>query len=190
MMKNKYQKTSHHRSKYLAVSLFIIIITVFGALIAFKYLQPTNTPAVQPASSTKTVIKKATKKTKKSTKPVSTNDPEEDPFGKKPVQNEGTDPNQSSTYTGVVNYAGVVDQKLMIRVTINQFIQETGTCTLTLRSQDKTYQVSAPTINNSSYATCRGFDIPISELSTGHWDINIKVTTSNKSGLINGKVDI
>lgn len=188
-MKNKYQKTSHHRSKYLAVSFFVIIIAVFGAMIAFKYLQPSNTPA-QSAPTAPQAIKKSPKTTEKVIKPESSNDPDEDPFGKKPVQNDGANPNKSDHYTGVVNYANVANGKLLVRVTINQFIQGAGTCALTLSSGGRTYQATVPTANSASYATCQGFDIPVSELGSGHWEISIKVTANNKSGVITGKADI
>ncbi len=110
--------------------------------------------------------------------------------GKTPVQNEGKDPNKLENITGFVTNKSVnADQKtLTIRVTIDQFISQAGTCTLSLThaTSGKVVTKTAPTFDNPSSSTCQGFDVPLSELSSGNWRINIKVKSQDKLGEISG----
>lgn len=106
-----------------------------------------------------------------------------------PTQYEGTNPNTSASITGSINYKAVVDSALTLRITIDQALSG-GTCTLTLSSNGKTVTKTAPVAANPSSATCEGFSVPISELGNGQWDININVTSGDRSGTLKGTVTI
>lgn len=113
---------------------------------------------------------------------------EKNPDHKTPIQNEGEDPNQLSEITGYVSNKTVNSQSqiLTIRVTINQFLSEAGTCSLILNNGNETFNDSASTANNPSSSTCQGFDIPLNKLSSGKWSIKIKVKAGDKAGEIDG----
>lgn len=98
---------------------------------------------------------------------------------------------ESPSLDGVINFKSVADDMLTIRATINQSISA-GTCSLTLtRNTDKKQVLkSAEIVQNPSSATCKGFDVPVSELGSGKWDIVIEVTSGNKTGKINGEITI
>lgn len=108
---------------------------------------------------------------------------------KTPVQYEGDDPNTSDTLTGVISYKSVVGSNLVIRTTINQLISS-GTCNLTLSSGQKTVTRTANIMQNPSSSSCEGFDIPTSELGSGTWNINIKVTGDGKTGTLTDSVSL
>lgn len=109
--------------------------------------------------------------------------------GKTPVQNEGTNPNTAQGFTGFVTSKSVnsTSKQLTIRLTIDQLVSPAGTCTLKLTAASgATITKTAPTFDNPSYSSCQGFDMPLSELSSGKWRINVQVKNSNKSGEIDG----
>ena len=106
-----------------------------------------------------------------------------------PKQYEGDSPNTSNSLTGVINYKSVVDGNLTLRVTIDQSLTS-GTCSLKLTSAGKTVTRSASIITNPSSSTCEGFSVPVSELSSGQWTIEITVTSGGRTGTFKDKVTI
>lgn len=108
-----------------------------------------------------------------------------------PTQYEGENPNISETLTGSINYKSVIDNKLVVRVTINQLLSS-GSCTLRLaRSSDqKIVTKQAAIIPNPSSATCEGFDVPVSELGSGQWSIEINITSSDRTGTLKEEVTL
>jgi hypothetical protein len=109
---------------------------------------------------------------------------------KKVPQYEGDDPNMAEELTGAITYAGVVGDKLMIRVNIDQFLTS-GECKLGLRRGGANiYNLSARIVDNVSTSTCEGFDVPISELGAGNVQIVITVQSGEKTGTIEGEVTI
>lgn len=108
---------------------------------------------------------------------------------KAPIQNDGENPNSLNILTGHITNKTLTKDKLIIRVTIDQFIQGNGRCELVLKNKqtNTTITKQTVTIDNPSSATCQGFDITRNELSTGTWSIEIKIHADNKTGLINGQ---
>ncbi|MBR3248584.1 hypothetical protein IKF89_00960 [Candidatus Saccharibacteria bacterium] len=108
----------------------------------------------------------------------------------KVVQYEGEDPNTLEELTGVVTYAGVNGENLMVRVSIDQYLTE-GSCELTLTRGGATiYNSIADIVGDVATATCKGFDIPVAELGGGEVQININLKADGKSGEIRGEASI
>ena len=93
------------------------------------------------------------------------------------VQYEGEDPNVAEELSGVVTYAGVTGEKLMIRVNINQYLSS-GTCELRLLLEDDVVVYS------------EGFDVPVAGWGAGKYAIIINMTAGEKTGVINGEVKL
>ncbi|MBR3179979.1 hypothetical protein IKF57_00395 [Candidatus Saccharibacteria bacterium] len=105
------------------------------------------------------------------------------------VQYDGEDPNQAGELTGVVTYAGVAGDKLMIRINIDQYLAS-GSCELNLmRNGAVVYSASARIIDSATTATCEGFDIPVSGLG-GNYQILINVAADGKTGVIKSEVNV
>ncbi len=103
---------------------------------------------------------------------------------------DGEDPNEAEELSGVVTYAGVSGSNLMIRVNIDQYLSE-GNCQLILmRSGASVYNDSARIIDSAATATCEGFNVPVSELGGGSYEIVINLTADGKTGIIKGEVSI
>ena len=109
---------------------------------------------------------------------------------KKVVQYEGEDPNKSESLSGVVTYAGVSDDKLMIRVNIDQFLNS-GECALSLvRGGAAIYSDITSVVSSAATATCEGFDVPVEQIGSGSVEIKIVVRAGEKTGTINGRVEL
>jgi hypothetical protein len=57
-----------------------------------------------------------------------------------------------------------------------------GTCTLVLTQGSKTVTKTAATQASATSSTCRGFDVPVSELAAGQWQLNLSVTSPSLIG--------
>lgn len=109
---------------------------------------------------------------------------------KKVEQYEGGDPNKAEELSGAVTYAGVVDDKLMIRINIDQYLND-GECGLTLKRGGATiYNSIARITGNASTATCEGFDVPVENLGGGGLEIIINLNANGKTGVIRGEVSL
>ena len=124
----------------------------------------------------------------KESKEVETKEPEEIVQNKAPVQQEGTDPNTLNELTGVINYASVNDDTLMIRVSIDQYLSS-GTCLLELTSANDSFSLSDNIMPSASTSSC-GYDIATSLLVSGRYEIKITINSENKTGIIKGEVDV
>ena len=114
---------------------------------------------------------------------------EEDP-DKKVILYEGNDPNEAEGLTGVVTYAGVNGDNLMIRVNIDQYLNS-GSCNLSLLINGASvYNDTAGIIDSAATSTCEGFNVPVSGLGAGNYQIVIKINSGDKSGTIRGEVNI
>lgn len=168
--------------------IIALILVLFGVFLIWNYFirpdkpqspptNPENNQPIKPSSNKEVDHDKEEQNT-----PSANND------GKTPTQNEGDNPNTSENFTGFITNKNInsTSQQLTIRVTIDQLVQPAGTCTLRLTSAESGSVVTktAPTIDNPSYSSCQGFDIPLSELSSGKWRIDINVRNATKSGNI------
>ena len=129
-------------------------------------------------------------KNEQKTNEVEVEQTSESPEKPKVEQYDGESPNQANELTGVVTYAGVSGDNLMIRVNIDQYL-ENGQCELTLKQGSATiYNSIASIIGSASTATCEGFDIPINKLGGGKFEININLSANGRTGLIRGEANV
>ncbi len=93
--------------------------------------------------------------------------------------------------TGVITANEVVDNQLILRVTIDQQLSS-GVCNLTLTSlsNNKIVTKKANVIANPSSSSCAGFDVPVSELSSGDWQVEIKISSSDKMKILKTQIKI
>lgn len=69
-------------------------------------------------------------------------------------------------------------------------VHSTGNCTLTLTKGDKTVTKESGIQPLAKVSTCRGFNIPTSELSPGTWYITLTVTIGDQKGNAKASVDV
>ncbi len=164
----------------------IAILVVGGGVYAYYATRPSDDKRSTETSNNDTPkTNDETDKTNDKTTPTTLGEDGKDT----PKQYEGDSPNTSNSLTGVINYKSVVDGNLTLRVTIDQSLTS-GTCSLKLTSAGKTVTRSASIITNPSSSTCEGFSVPVSELSSGQWTIEITVTSGGRTGTFKDKVTI
>ena len=108
---------------------------------------------------------------------------------KTPIQYEGENPNNLGELTGIISYSDVINNSLAIRITIDQFLND-GICELTLNSGSQNIVKTSNIVANPSSSSCEGFDIPLTELSSGHWNIKVTFSSNNKTGEATGEIDL
>ena len=171
------------------ILIFIIFITICaGTFFALTYLpKTTNLSEITSESSTK----KSTDISTKTVENSSENNEKKEEIEGKPqiVQNDGEDPNQREELTGILTASHVSENKLILRVNIDQFLTS-GKCVLKLSSGANAVEKEANIISSASTSTCEGFDVSMNELGSGKWSIEIFLDSNNKTGKITGEVDI
>lgn len=180
-------------NKKLTISLTVFVALATAVATTFYLVQKSKTEAPKtPDTSEKTEKSEKSEKSEESEEtatapetPAETETPiEANP--KPTTQSEGADPNLSATLTGVLTRADVANGNLVLRVNIDQYLTS-GTCELTLKNGANIYSETANISDSASTSTCEGFDIPISKLVSGSWDITIKLNSGDKTGEISGK---
>lgn len=106
---------------------------------------------------------------------------------KTPAKYDGNDANTYENLTGFVTYVGKSGDKLMIRVSIDQYLSS-GSCVLELGDYTASANISA----SAATSTCEGFDIPLSALGglSGDVDFVINLASGEKIGTINGSANL
>ncbi|MCR5832371.1 MAG: hypothetical protein K6G36_00275 [Candidatus Saccharibacteria bacterium] len=191
-MKHKHKKKSNN---LILKILFVLAIIVVAAVLIVKYVDfnkifnktPDEEPT--PAQVTPTPDPEPTPTSEPIPDPEPTPTPGPEPENKTP-QYDGGNPNNEENITGVITYAGVSNNQLMIRVNIDQYLNG-GECNLILNLNGATkYGASARIIDAASTSTCEGFNVPVSELPSGKYQIQINLTSDRKSGSITGEVSL
>ena len=181
-LKNK--KQSNKRTIWLIVSGVVLVIILYTASAhalswwPFTYTSISSSQNQNPST------------TKQSTKSTDVKSPA-DKVPKQYDTPKGSSQSENSL-TGTINYSSVVEgETLVIRATINQRPSD-GSCQLTLtnKATGQTVVKSANIIANPSSSTCNGFDIPVSQLESGSWNITIDLTSGNKNGQITGSAEV
>lgn len=118
---------------------------------------------------------------------------DEESGGKKVVQYEGEDPNNSEKLTGVVTYTGRIGGEgsdIQILTNIDQFLSG-GTCEITISQNGKTvYSGNSGIQPGVSTSSCDGFVVPGSAIGNGAAQININLSSGDRTGTITTEVTL
>lgn len=196
-MKRVYQKKSR-KNKIIVWSLFFLVLIILAGVIVYQILKDNKSRSKTPslAESTQNIENKIEKTNMPESKTINNEDgtPEDAAAGrtpKTPEKYEGQDVNQLEKLTGTITYSAKTTDKYRILVNIDQFLKLPGTCMLSVISAGKVvYNDYVNIISNPSSGSCEGFDIPLTKLSPGEYNIKIEVNANQKTGIIEGKVTI
>lgn len=166
----------------LALGAIIVALIILGAGSVFAYqtlINPNNNGSdttsseEEPIPNTPTTIPD-TKGGEQFTDPELSDD-------------EGTPaPNLTSMQITALNQT---DDTLQIR-TLIQAIWSTGSCELTLSNGASVVERRVDVQALPSSSTCKGFDIPLTELSGGEWSVNITATRDSDTATASIKVTV
>ena len=196
-MKKISQKKSR-KNKVIVWSLFFLVLIILAGVIVYQILKDNQSRSKTPslAESTQNIENKIENHNIPEAKTINNEDgtPEDAAAGrtpKTPEKYEGQDINQLEKLTGTITYSAKTTDKYRILVNIDQFLKLPGTCMLSVISAGKVvYNDYVNIISNPSSGSCEGFDIPLTKLSPGEYNIKIEVNANQKTGIIEGKVTI
>ena len=196
-MKKISQKKAR-KNKVIVWSLFFLVLIILAGVIVYQILKDNQSRSKTPslAESTQNIENKIENHNIPEAKTINNEDgtPEDAAAGrtpKTPEKYEGQDVNQLEKLTGTITYSAKAADNYRIRVNIDQFLKLPGTCKLIVISAGKVvYTDSVSVISNPSSGSCKGFDIPLTKLSPGEYDIKIEINANQKTGIIEGKVAI
>ena len=196
-MKRVSQKKSH-KNKIIVWSLFFLVLIILAGVIIYQISKDNNQRLKDSALPEKTekIESKIENTGVTNSETIKTEDgtPEDAAAGrtpKTPEKYEGQDVNKLEKLTGAITYSAKTTDKYRIRVNIDQFLKLPGTCMLSVISAGKVmYTDYVNIVSNPSSGSCEGFDIPLTKLSPGEYDIKIEVNANQKTGIIEGKVTI
>ena len=173
--------------KWIGWAVFLVLVVIAGVVCYFVwdgYFRDKKEPKTETKETMKVEEKKQEEKVEEKESETEVKEKE------KVVQYDGGDPNGAKELSGVLTYAGVAGDKLTIRVNIDQYLSG-GKCTLGLRREGgNIYSAEANIVSVASTSTCEGFDVPLSEVGSGHTAIWIFLESGGKTGEIHGEVNI
>ena len=196
-MKRVSQKKSH-KNKIIVWSLFFLVLIILASVIIYQISKDNDQRLKDSVLSEKTekIESKIENTGVTNSETIKTEDgtPEDAAAGrtpKTPEKYEGQDVNKLEKLTGAITYSAKTTDKYRIRVNIDQFLKLPGTCMLSVISAGKVmYTDYVNIVSNPSSGSCDGFDIPLTKLSPGEYNIKIEVNANKKTGIIEGKVTI
>ena len=196
-MKRVSQKKSR-KNKIIVWSLFFLVLIILAGVIVYQILKDNNKSSKVPILPEKTekIESKIENTGVTNSETIKTEDgtPEDAAAGrtpKTPEKYEGQDVNKLEKLTGAITYSAKTTDKYRIRVNIDQFLKLPGTCMLSVISASKVvYTDYVNIVSNPSSGSCEGFDIPLTKLSPGEYNIKIEINANQKTGIIEGKVTI
>lgn len=155
-------KTTKNKISILLLALLSCIILVIIALTAQKVISIFNSSDNHP---------KQNKQSKNESEINSNNK-------KKFIENQ-TDGNSTSTTPTSDNINLTASKTSNDYVTVSSQLTgySDGTCSLTIENNGITYSQEAAILYQSSFSTCAGFSVPISELGNGNWQITLSITS-------------
>ena len=196
-MKKISQKKAR-KNKVIVWSLFFLVLIILAGVIVYQILKDNQSRSKTPslAESTQNIENKIENHNIPEAKTINNEDGtlEDAAAGhtpKTPEKYEGQDVNQLEKLTGTITYSAKTTDKYRILVNIDQFLKLPGTCMLSVISAGEVvYNDYVNIISNPSSGSCEGFDIPLTKLSPGEYNIKIEVNANQKTGIIEGKVTI
>lgn len=176
------------RRKFGWVRWLVLVVILVAIIVGVVILIKNNTSNRTDDNGQRTVdINDSETKKEEKTEEKTEETPERE---EKVPQYEGDSPNKSETLTGLMSYADVINDELVIRISIDQFLQS-GNCNLVISRNGVTYYTqSVGIIESVTTSTCDGFKVPVGELPKGDLQVGINLESDGKSGRIEGRVRI
>lgn len=188
----KINRGHPYRKKVIAISIIVIVLGLAGLAYAITASQKKSneSPNNTTDSSTDTTSREPNSEQDASI-PPNPDKPE-----KTPAQYDAPTSNDSKSdgtpdLNAVINYKKVTDGALSLRVTIDQRLNN-GSCELIAirQSDQKRVRKVADIIPNPSSSSCKGFDVPASELGAGTWSLKVVITSGGLKSTLTESVAI
>lgn len=176
------------RSKKWIYYLFMLVLLIAAGVVVYLVWDNYFNDKKTEDRKEQAVVEEAKSETKEDTVANNSSDPETD--DKKPVQYEGEDPNEAEELSGSITYAGLINDRITVRVNIDQYLNE-GKCVIHLINNGvESYSEAANIVSSAATSTCEGFDISAASFTSGKYEILIDLSSGEKKGTIRGEINI
>jgi len=168
-------KPTSSTKKYILISILAAVLIGAGAYAYYVYSQNTSSPSspnttnYQPATNDQ---QKAGEDTKKQTVDSDTSKGNQSDNGSTPTK----DTIAVSITSAIQNGTAVNIRSLIETVT------SSGSCTLKLSKGSNVVTKTSGIQALATSSTCKGFDVPTSEMTKGTWKATLAVTIDGKTG--------
>lgn len=182
-------KIKNRKSKLPIVAVLLVIVLVTGVA-GFAYFSSLNKENDTPPNKGVNYEDPSSEQVKAG------NDAKESTVKNNASSNSAKSPTGNSTpslsETGLktqITTATTQNGTVYIRNNINGIYQE-GSCTLALSKDGKVVQKTAGIQPLPQSSTCKGFNIPTSELTSGKWKINLEVIIGDQKATATSEVAV
>lgn len=181
--KTKNNQAFYRRPIFWVVAIILILIAVAIVMIVTAK-RPTEVAPSNESKNPHTVISSDDNSS-------SDTQPDKEPDDKV-TQYEGENPNSLPELTGSITYKGIDNGVLTVAVTIDQFLADGGTCTLTLTGKNSggNYTTTTSAFADISTSACQTFEVPTTGLPSDNYDLKIQFSGDNKNGIIEEEVSL
>lgn len=172
------------------ITLTAILLVVFAGIFLYFILRPdptVNTPATNIDTETMEInYDEATDEQIEAGNEIKKQTV--DSFDEQQSSTQDT-PEIPSTFSTQLTTATVQADILYVRNEI-EGIHTEGTCKLTLTKNSSVVTLSSGLQALPKSSTCKGFNVPVSDLSPGVWSIKIEVTINSQTSIATGEVTV
>ena len=182
--------------KWISTVIILILLVIAGVVVYFVwdgYFRDKSGDSTDNTSGNTTSQvddKKKTSEAEQQSEDIKTDSDTDSTYEKKAIQYDGDSPNILDNLTGSINYARVNGDNFSIRVSIDQYL-ETGSCELVLvQGGGAVHQETVEIMGDATTSTCKGFDVPVTKLSSGEVQFTVYLLSGDKVGEISGGVEI
>ncbi len=175
-------KNNRQKRKIRNLLLLLLVVGIF-CLAYYFYMGGTNNESTVDVN-----LDKPTEEQIDAGKDAKLKTVQEDQEAKTTDKESGHD-SSGSSFTTQITTKSVHSDTLQIRNVINGIFSQ-GTCKLTLTKGNEVVTKSADIQALPQSSTCKGFDIPLSQLSPGSWRVDLSVTIDNETVKASATVEV
>ncbi|MBR2753945.1 hypothetical protein IKG33_03530 [Candidatus Saccharibacteria bacterium] len=173
--------------KWISWAIILLLFVVAATMIYLVWDSYFNDKNEELGDETVEVIDDNTNKEELKDQDEVVNNEEDD---EKVKQYDGEDPNKAEELSGSITYASKIDDRITIRLNIDQYLNE-GECELHLINNGAdVYSDTTNITGSASTATCEGFDISANNIGSGKYEIVVNISSGAKKGIIRGEMSV
>lgn len=181
--------TPNKKKRIIIISAIIVLLAGAGI---FAYIQLSNSKSTESVNLAPPTDeqKKAGESAKSNTVSPETINDKGNSSGSDSTSPTPSQDGSKATVSAEITAANQNDGVLQVR-SLMHAVSSSATCTLTMTGPgSKTYTSSAEVQALPSSTACKGFDVPVSSLSSGNWNIEIKFSSDRYEATTTKEVTI
>lgn len=183
-------KSRHHSSRRVA-AIIISVLVVAGGVFALLYFKPFEKKADNTTGSSQRSDNAG--KSDNSVDPLgekSKDKSEQREAEKGNLKYDETGLDEQEGITGIINYAGISEGRLLINTTIYQEYGTDGTCEVSLTSESGRKLGGTVAMEPGPSSTFCSYSIPASGIEAGKWQITVFAKHGNKTGTMKTEMQL